>query len=214
MWLAIKAFLIWMVARILLASLRVRVLYGERLDEVRRSGKPVIYAFWHGRQMTLFRARPEKRVTVMTSLSKDGELQSRICRWFGMDVVRGSSSKGGLRALVGLGRALKGGQSVGLAVDGPRGPAGRLKAGVLALASQSACTVLPVSVGLSRKRVLSRAWDGFQIPKLFSRAVVGYGEGLCVPGGASSEDIEVLRARLEADLHRLDGEVDAAAAAK
>ncbi|RLB75387.1 MAG: hypothetical protein DRH24_19665 [Deltaproteobacteria bacterium] len=211
MWIRLKAFLIWFVARILLGTLRLRMLHVDRLTRARQDGRPVIYAFWHGRQIAYFYHRPEKRLTVMTSLSADGELQTQICRRFGLDVARGSSSRGGLRALVGLSRALREGQSVGMAVDGPRGPAEEPKAGVLALAQQSGVSIIPISVGYSRKRVLRRAWDGFQIPKVFSRAVMGYGKALAVPRDANPDDLEALRLALRDALLALGTEVDAAA---
>ena len=207
-WLACKAWLIWLLTRLLLMTVRVTVMHSERLERVQQPGKPLLYAFWHGRQMTLFKAKPEKRIAVMTSLSQDGQMQTKICQFFGLTVVRGSSSRGGLRGLLAMRSCLGRGLSVGVAVDGPKGPAYQAKPGILMLAKYCQTAVIPITVGLSRKWVLSRAWDRFVIPKPFSRATVGYGEPLIVPEQLDSSQLQALTEELSKRLNLLTQEVD------
>ncbi|NMB73627.1 MAG: lysophospholipid acyltransferase family protein [Myxococcales bacterium] len=208
------ALLAFAIARLLLATLRLRVLHPERLARAREEGEggqPLLYAFWHGRQLGLFRANPEKHLAVMASLSRDGALQAVVCRRFGLTVVRGSSSRGGLQALRGLAERLRAGVSVGLAVDGPRGPAEEAKPGILALASRLHCPVVPITIGYSRCGVLRRAWDRFRIPAPFARAVVVYGEPMRVPRTASREELVRLAGELTARLRSITAEADLAA---
>jgi lysophospholipid acyltransferase (LPLAT)-like uncharacterized protein len=197
-----------MLARLLLATLRLRLLYPERLQRARAEGKPVLYAFWHGRQLGLFRANPEEKLSVMASLSRDGALQARVCRRFGLDVVRGSSSRGGLAALRGLAERWRAGMSIGLAVDGPRGPAEVAKPGILALASRLEAPLVPISIGYSRCIVLRRAWDRFRIPAPFARAVAIFGEPLRVPRATRGEDWQLLAATLTRSLNDISVEAD------
>lgn len=204
--LRLKAWLVWLLARLLLRSLRVRVSREETRD-----GRPSIYAFWHGRQLALFRAHPERPLGVLSSTSRDGRMQAWICSRFGLTVALGSSTRGGLGALLALGRMLRGGVSVGLAVDGPRGPAFEAKAGILALARAAGAPIVPVAAGYSRAIELGRAWDRFQIPLPFTCARVAYGEPIAVPHAISALELEELRRRLTDQLRLLTAQVDRAA---
>ncbi len=208
-WVGIKAFFVWLVARLVLGTLRVRIRYRDRLARARELGRPILYAFWHGRQLALFKANPEARLAVMTSLSRDGEMQSRVCRRFGLQVVRGSSSRRGLAGLMALGRRLQAGFSVGMAVDGPRGPAFEAKSGIVVLARRSGSPIVPMTAGFGRSLELKKAWDRFRIPLLFTRATVAYGEPILVPKRASSQQMRATTARLTASLRALTAEVDA-----
>lgn len=211
-WLAWQAWLIWALARLLLALVRIRQRHGERLQRAQAGGGPLLYAFWHGRQLALFKANPERgrRLAVMTSLSRDGCLQSLVCRRFGLEVVRGSSSRSGLAGLVAMGRRLRAGVSVGVAVDGPRGPAAVAKPGIIALAWTAGVPIVPITVGFRRRWVLRRAWDRFAIPKPFTRATVAFGEPLWVARRPEGCDAPGLAAELGRRLRELDAEVDAA----
>lgn len=208
-WTRIKAFVVWLVARVVLATVRVRTRYLDRLARARELGRPILYAFWHGRQLALFKANPEARLTVMTSLSRDGEMQTSICRRFGLKVVRGSSSRRGLAGLMELGRCLKQGFSVGMAVDGPRGPAYEAKSGIVVLARRSGSPIVPITAGFRRALKLKKAWDRFLIPLPFARATVAYGEPILVSKRATSQQMREATARLTESLRGLTAEVDA-----
>lgn len=212
LWTRFKAFVIWLVARLVLATVRLRVLHTERLDRARADGQPLVFAFWHGRQLGLFKANPADRLAVLASLSSDGEMQARICRRFGLEVVRGSSSRGGMAGMLALGRSMRRGASVGMAVDGPRGPAFEAKPGAVALARAHRAPIVPITIGYRRCLQLGRAWDRFQIPAPFTRAVVAYAEPLRVAPDATGEQIEETTRRLTGSLRELTAEVDAVAA--
>jgi len=208
-WTRIKAFVVWLVARVILATVRVRNLYLDRLARARELGRPILYAFWHGRQLALFKANPEARLTVMTSLSRDGEMQALVCRRFGLKVVRGSSSRRGLAGLMALGKHLKDGFSVGMAVDGPRGPAFESKSGIVVLARRSGSPIVPITAAFGHSLELKKAWDRFRIPLPFTRATVAYGEPILVSKKATSQEMRETTDRLTESLRVLTAEVDA-----
>lgn len=203
--------MVWLLARLLLMTVRLRVLHPERLEKARESGRTLLYAFWHGRQLMLFRANPERgrRLAVITSLSRDGEMQTLICRRFGLEVVRGSSSRGGLSGLLALSRCLKNDCSVGLAVDGPRGPKFLAKPGIVVLARNTGSPILPITVGFRHRWELNRAWDRFQIPWPFTVAWVAFGEPFRVPADTTPSDAERYCETLTLRLSELTSEVDA-----
>jgi len=143
-------------------------------DAARATGRPILYLVWHGSQMIpgfVFRGRG---ILIMTSLSRDGDLQTMSMSCMGYRTLRGSSSRGGARALLGMVREMNHGADVSLTVDGPRGPYHQAKPGGVLLAQKSRALVLPVGVGYDRVIRLNN-WDRFEIPLPFSRVVVATG---------------------------------------
>jgi lysophospholipid acyltransferase (LPLAT)-like uncharacterized protein len=172
--------------RMVAATLRVQVSGLERLTPLWKQGQPLIYAVWHGRILLapwanewLRRTRGARAVAVLASRSRDGEIVSRYVHKFGLQVVRGSSSRGGAVGLRGLATALQEGLDVALVPDGPRGPRGQLQPGVVALAALTGAPVVPLGVGVSPARRLN-SWDNFLIPLPFARCAVVFGEPLPV----------------------------------
>ncbi|HOX44272.1 MAG TPA: lysophospholipid acyltransferase family protein [Myxococcota bacterium] len=206
------AFLVWLVAWLLVRSLRLRVHGLEQIERLHAAGRPILYCFWHGRQLALFRVNPERPprppLVVLTSRSRDGEVQARVCRRFGLRVVRGSSSRGGLAGLLALSRASRAGHALGVAVDGPRGPAGQAKPGALALARATGAALVPLGAGYRHRLELARAWDRFQIPPPFGRVEVLFGVPIEL---APDADLEAAAARLGQALGALSDEADARA---
>jgi lysophospholipid acyltransferase (LPLAT)-like uncharacterized protein len=163
-----------LVARVWLATLRVRLVLDPALERVR--DRPWVLAFWHGTQWPLLAWRGRRRTVVLVSLSRDGAMQARALALQGLTVVRGSSSRGGARGLARIVRALKlGGVDAAFAVDGPRGPLGVVKGGAV-MAARATGAVLVPSTGVTRRGlVLERAWDRFAIAWPFSRVDVVLG---------------------------------------
>jgi len=176
------------------AALLIRALYATlRMEAVSEPGaiipfdntKPCIYAFWH---RSLLIATPHfSPVTpvIIVSRSFDGELIVRTTNRFGYSSMRGSSSRNGADALIGLLRALKDGQLASITVDGPRGPAYVAKPGIVTLAQKSG---LPISFFYiqPQRAWLLRSWDRFIIPKPFSRCVVTYAAPVPVTADAAA----------------------------
>ena len=168
---------------------------------------PLIYAMWHGHLLLLPYLYGHLGARVLTSRSRDGEIVARWIRRFGLDPVRGSSSRGGGEALRALARALRSGREVVVVPDGPRGPREVLKPGVIRLARLSGAPIVPVAVGASRDWRL-HSWDEFRIPRPFARCVVRFGEPIHVSRAVDRAGEEAARKEVEAALRGLSWQVD------
>jgi lysophospholipid acyltransferase (LPLAT)-like uncharacterized protein len=172
---------------------------------------PVIYAVWHGRILPLPVFYGRRPVRVLASRSRDGELVVRYVRRFGIESVRGSSSRGGASAFRALARWLKDGHEVLIVPDGPRGPTETVKPGVVSLARLCGAAIVPVGVGAS-SAWRTRSWDRFRIPRPFARCVIRFGDPIAVPRVADARTAERVRAELEAALHAVCRAADREAA--
>ncbi len=172
---ALLGLVLGLVARLWLATLRVRVVAHPALDRVR--DRPWVLAFWHGTQWPLLAWRRRRPTVVLVSLSRDGAMQARALAVQGLRVVRGSSSRGGARGLAQVVRAMKrDALDAAFAVDGPRGPAGVVKGGLLVAARATGAVVVPLTGSMRHGLVLRRSWDRFAIAWPFTRVEVELGE--------------------------------------
>jgi len=165
-------------------------------------GTPVLLAFWHGRMLYFLHLYHRQRFTVLVSHSRDGEFVSRVLQGFGVHVTRGSSSRGGARALIALARAVRHGYHVAITPDGPRGPRDTVQPGIVTLAKRTGAVIVPVSYSARWKTVL-QSWDRFVVPLPFSRVVVVYGEPIYVPANASPPVCRCKRQEVETSLRRI-----------
>jgi lysophospholipid acyltransferase (LPLAT)-like uncharacterized protein len=160
------------------------------------TGKGFIYACWHGRQMFLLYLHENDQARPLISKSKDGDLIAKICRHFGLNAVRGSSSRGGMKAVLELKSTLESGMRVGFTPDGPRGPFHEVQHGVLYVAQKLGCPILPFAYG-ARKSWVFGSWDKFIVPKLFNRIAIIYGEPFFVhPGDNLSAISKIMQKKL------------------
>lgn len=193
--------------RLLGSTWRVEWSGEEHLERARDLSGQVIFSFWHGRLLGLSYTHRHRDIQVLASEHPDGDLMGRTIRWLGFGHLRGSSTRGGARALRDLSRVLREGFDVGLTVDGPRGPRGSVQQGAVELSRMTGSAVIPVS-NASRPRKLFRSWDAFQLPLPFARIVVSYGEPFVVPGDAGEEEREGYRVLLEERLGELTSLLD------
>jgi lysophospholipid acyltransferase (LPLAT)-like uncharacterized protein len=164
--------------------------------------KPGVYSFWH---RSLFAAAWVYRnlgIVVLISRSFDGEFITRIIEKLGFVAVRGSSSRGGVGALLGMMGELEQGSAVALTIDGPRGPKYVAKPGPARLAKVSGMPMRTFYVALSDAWVL-KTWDEFMIPKPFSRALVRVSRKTMVPADANETQMADYHAQLQAALDRV-----------
>jgi lysophospholipid acyltransferase (LPLAT)-like uncharacterized protein len=162
---------------------------------------PVIYCLWHNRIFTVPAAwkracGKHRRAVVLTSASHDGAALARAVGVFGIGSVRGSSSRRGVAALVGMRKALREGIDACITPDGPRGPRYVIQAGMVKLAETSGAPVIPIHVEYSSCWRL-KTWDRFVIPKPCSTVRVIFDEALAVPAGLSEDEFESWRNRIE-----------------
>jgi len=191
-----------------LLGLTLSIRRDERaVEPLWQAGAPVIYAVWHGRILLLPLLYGRRAVCVLASRSRDGELVTRYVGRFGIEAVRGSSSRGGAAGLRHLARWLEEGREVVVVPDGPRGPAEVVKPGIVGLARLSGAAIVPVAVGASSEWRLG-SWDGFRIPRPFARCVARFGEPIHVPRVVDRRTEEAARGEVEAALRALSASVD------
>ena len=163
---------------------------------------PAIYAFWHRCVFACACRFGNSGIAVMTSSSFDGEYIARIIERCGFRAVRGSSSRGGVRALLKMHKLIEDGQSVAFTIDGPRGPRYVAKPGPVLLARNTGVPICCLHVAVEKAWVFN-SWDRFMLPKPFSRALLRIGRTLSVPQGCSSKELERHLGEMQATLDRL-----------
>ena len=168
---------------------------------------PYISVTWHNRLLffpVMFTMPIRKKTVAMVSASRDGQYVTDICRLFGIQSVRGSSSKKGFIAFNDALRFLKDGCNISITPDGPRGPRYKMSKGPIALASKTGYPVLPVSINYSSYWEL-RSWDKFQIPKPWAKVSLVLGDPIKIPGDVSEEELEKWRKTVEDALNAISG---------
>lgn len=165
--------LLGLIARLWLATLKVEL---RGVDQLGQPGdRPWVLCFLHGTQFSLLAWRRRRRTVALVSHSADGTMQASALRCQGIDVVRGSSSRGGARGLAAIIREMRRhGADAAFAVDGPRGPYGIVKEGAIAAARASGALLVPMGSSVRRGWVAQRAWDRFALPRPFSTVVVAF----------------------------------------
>ena len=184
---------------------RLTTIRGGIRDGLKAKDRRFIYAFWHQRQVFFTWAHRGVGAAVLVSRSKDGEMIADTMRLSDIAAVRGSSSRGAASAVRGLMEVLQGGLDIGITPDGPKGPAREVKDGVVFLAQKLGVPIVPVTNALSRRIEIRKAWDRFQVPLPFGRAVVAYGEPIDV---GPDDDLAAKALELKASLDRITAEAD------
>lgn len=200
------------VIRTLGATWRMRVQGREYVDEARRIHERIVFAFWHGRMLPLAYLHRGEHAHILASEHHDGELLGRTIRYLGFGHVRGSSTRGGTKAILALADAVRDGYDIGLTVDGPRGPRHQVKPGVVELAKLTGAAIVPVTAASGRHKTFA-SWDAFELPAPFARVEVEYGAPIRVPAGADRAEQEERRREVESSLIRITESCDRAARA-
>jgi len=186
------------------ATLRWRAEGLEHFDAIMQSGRQPIMAFWHGRILPATYYFRRRGIVVITSENFDGEWIAGIIERFGYGTARGSTSRGGRKALLQLTRDMAAGKPAGFTVDGPRGPARVAQPGAVWLAKATGNPVLPFHLEASRHWTMN-SWDRTQIPKPFATVSIAMGEPFDVPADADEAAIEAARQVLDQRLRALEG---------
>ncbi|MCX6579740.1 MAG: lysophospholipid acyltransferase family protein [Candidatus Aminicenantes bacterium] len=208
----IKYFIIRKAAKLLISGIvktcKLKIVGYENVEKLRAQEVPIIYAYWHRHIfVTIYRfmntgARP------LISLSDDGEIVAQIAIEFGMNPVRGSSSRGGAKAFIKLLNSIKEEKSeVLITADGPKGPAREIKDGVIRLAQKSGSVVVPIAWHADRVKILEKTWDRFKIPLPFGVITYAYGKPITIRATGSKEDEETLKRRLKDAIDTLEREL-------
>jgi lysophospholipid acyltransferase (LPLAT)-like uncharacterized protein len=167
-----------------------------------KGGLP-IYVFWHNRIFLTTYFWRNRRIVVMTSRSFDGEYIARFIQRFGYGAVRGSSTRGGVGAIIEMARLMRAGCTTAFTIDGPKGPPYVAKMGAVLLAKKSGHPIMPVSLTLARFWQ-APSWDSFQVPKPFTRARVYVAPPIYVPADADENMLVAKRDELQQALDGLN----------
>jgi len=157
---------------------------GERYDP---SGKPYLLGFWHARILMMAYPYQNWNGVVMVSEHRDGEYIAQAGKYMGIASVRGSSTRGGMKAFLKMIRLAKQGHALGITPDGPKGPVEVVQLGTVQLARKSGLPLRAVCYA-SKRHWRAKSWDRFYIPKPFTRGVFVIGE----PVYASEDDAKAL----------------------
>lgn len=193
--------MVWGVLRVLARTWKFKKINPEReLD------RPAIYAIYHGDLVVGAQELPNfgKRLEVLTSRSRDGWMVTRYVHLFKRSTIRGGSSKGAESALRQMSRRLKQGYGVIIPIDGPRGPEGDPKIGVIAIAAQSGAPIIPCAVRSNSVWRFRKSWDRMMVAKPFATVELHWGEPLHISPEATREEMEAERVRLKdilAEMH-------------
>lgn len=193
--------LAWLLVRMIGPTLR----YSVVVEEGGPPGgwiQPAVWVFWHRCIIPatwFFRGR---RIGVMTSSSFDGEYIARIIDKFGFKAVRGSSTRGGVRALLGMHTVIEDGRVAAFTIDGPKGPRYIAKPGPVLLARNTETPLVAFHLAVRRAWVLN-SWDRLMIPKPFSKVALHISRMMTVPKDADLESLTRFHAEMQAALDRV-----------
>ncbi len=197
-----------LLATLLCRTCRVVIVDPENENAPLEKDKSLIYASWHQRffpGVTFFATR--KPIAIMISRSRDGEFIAKVADILGWHPIRGSSSKGGVSALIKLKKRAAEGYRIGHIVDGPKGPFGSVKPGIVMMAQATGLAIVPVITSAER-HWQAKSWDRFMIPKPFTRIIIRFGEPFYVPRQVNSDQFEDKRKEIEDRLSALYEETD------
>jgi lysophospholipid acyltransferase (LPLAT)-like uncharacterized protein len=177
------------------------------LDEIHESGHRAIFTFWHGRIFPSTYYWRHRQIVVMTSMNRDGDAIAQCIQRFGYGAARGSSSRGGFRALAEMAREIRQGRDAAFTIDGPRGPKYIAKQGPVLLALKTGAAIFCFHISLQHKIQL-KSWDEFQIPLPFTRALVLKAPPIWVQPTASEAHLRDLHEQMQTTLDNLRKEGD------
>ncbi len=168
------------------ATWRVEIIGDDVMTRLAAEGIPAVFSLWHGQLLPLIWHHRNRHVTILVSEHRDGEIIARVAQSLGYGVIRGSSSRGGGRAILEVASELRAGGTVAITPDGPRGPAKKIAPGPLIAAQRSGSPIVPAAAWASRSWRLS-SWDSFMIPKPFAKIRIAYGDPIHVSDTSARE---------------------------
>ncbi|WP_321493413.1 lysophospholipid acyltransferase family protein [uncultured Desulfobacter sp.] len=198
-----------LLVRLLSATYRIRILDPGNEQNILKAGGRVVYASWHQRffpGITFFSTR--KPIAIMISQSRDGEMAARAVDILGWRAVRGSSSLGGGQALETIKRLARKGYKIGHIVDGPQGPFGVVKPGLIRIAQYADLPIVPV-ITSGQNRWEFNSWDRFMVPRPFSRVIIRFGVPIHVPKSMGRDEFEQMQEHVTHILQQLYEDTDA-----
>ncbi len=168
----LAGFLIWLFYRLLMSTWRVQIFEPPAMKEHLNRGEPMVFAHWHGDELSLIQLFHIYKTATIVSTSKDGELMNTAIHLLGGKTSRGSSTRGGIGALKGLLNLMKSGYNTSFAVDGPKGPRHQVKPGVFEVSKLTRAPIFAVGVACNNAWHFPKSWNKTYLPKPFSRIII------------------------------------------
>lgn len=197
--------IIYQLYKIWCRTLRFTEVGRDKVDELWDAETPMVFALWHDELFPLMHVRRQLEAIAVVSQSSDGELLAQVLEKLGLKTARGSSSRGGVKALLKVAKMMRDTRYLAvITVDGPRGPRHEAKEGAVFLAQRGKAKVVPVRIGMSKSYIFQKAWDKFQVPLPFAKIKIIFGEPYDLgEGDLNAEFLETERQRLENKLKAL-----------
>lgn len=196
------------IIRTLFSTMSIKEIPDGFSQNLEHQGKRAIYAFWHAHMLLPGYVGRNRNIKVLISQHRDGEYIAQIVQRLGYGVARGSTTRGGAKALLKMIKQIKE-ESVSLAItpDGPKGPRFVAQSGAVLLGQKTQYPIIPVMIYLAKYWELP-SWDRFCIPKPFSKARIFYGTPIIVPPKLEKSEMEEYRVSLEKALIKLGNEAE------
>ena len=180
----------------------------ENIQSSIDANRPMIICFWHSRLIAnAFVWKSDKPLHQLSTPHRDGKIAAGAYNRLGIKTIWGSTSKGGSSAIRGILKVLKTGGVVSITPDGPRGPRQRMQSSAIDIARISGAVLVPVSNSMTPAKVLG-TWDRMLVPLPFARGVFEMGPPIEVPQGATAEQLEEIRIKMETELNQITARLD------
>ena len=201
-------FLFYSITSLISRSIRWEYLVQNEKSNIFNSNKEYIFCCWHNKLFLGPHLLPRNRViNALQSSHSDGMVTSLAFKYLGMNVILGSSKKGGMQAFRKMVKCIKSGESVAITPDGPKGPKEKVKEGIIKLAQITETSIIPL-VWTTNKFKLINSWDNFVLPYPFSKGVYSFGKPIYVKKQINEYELETARKNLENEIKRLTKEVE------
>ena len=201
-------FLFYSITTLISRSIRWEYLVQNEKSNIFNDNKEYIFCCWHNKLFLGPHLLPRNRViNALQSSHSDGMVTSLAFKYLGMNVILGSSKKGGMQAFRKMVKCIKLGESVAITPDGPKGPKEKVKEGIIKLAQITETSIIPL-VWTTNKFKLINSWDNFVIPYPFSKGVYSFGKPIYVKKQINEYELETARKNLENEIKRLTKEVE------
>lgn len=169
----------------------------ENIEGLKKLDRNWIFTTWHNNSFFDSLLLRNHELTVMVSYSKDGNMATDLLESMGYKTIRGSTSKGGTKALMSMIKEMRQGQIGAITPDGPRGPRYEMQMGAIAIAQHSRTPLVPIHTEATRQWILEKSWAKFKLPKPFSRIVISIGKPFSIPDKLTKAEREIARKEFE-----------------
>ena len=196
-------FLFYLITKIIFLSIRWKFYNEDQKSNIFNTDNQYIFCCWHNKLFLGPHLLPTNRIiNALQSSHSDGMITSIAFKYLGMNVILGSSMKGGMQAFRKMVKCIQNGESIAITPDGPKGPKESVKEGVIKLAQITGAPIVPL-VWTTKKFKLIDSWDHFVIPFPFSKGIYTFGKPIYVDKKISENNFEILRLEVENEIKRL-----------